>query len=64
MKSMNKIKPEENIKYFYMLIILFLILWGPSLFLDLGFVFAGLWGALSFLMAHFIVETLRKRENK
>lgn len=64
-KQKPKIKKEENIKYFWILIILFLVLWRvPLLFLRLEFPWGALFPVITFLISYFIVELIRKRKRK
>ena len=54
---------EENMKYFYILIVIFLVLWRlPLLFLDLGIIPSAILPVIAFFIAYFIVEKLRKRD--
>jgi len=58
-----RVKPEENMKYFYILIVIFLVLWRlPLLFLDLGIIPSAILPVIAFFIAYFIVEKLRKRD--
>ena len=58
-------KPEKNMRYFWVLIIIFLILWGvPLLFLRLGILWSGLLPVVAFLIAYSIVNMIKMLENK
>jgi len=60
----KKYKSKGNMKYFYILIVIFLIIWRvPLLFLELGVIWSALLIVMALIIASLIVKLIKQSEN-